>query len=169
MRFRDAHLRAVHARIARITPAPRVGLTDAPSQRGVAPERLPSPELCSALRAAMRAPFDAAAAAAGTPDAAMYEGSPDAAPLRFAIVETDRGYVFGLVTCAPAAAPGGGRVWALKPHNYCAGLPFELAQLAVNLATGALPKCSKSKHSSGLNFGCRCLQLRLVTGCQDGG
>lgn len=93
-------------------------------RRGHAPGRLPSPQLVAAVSAAMRV--------AEQPPA---EG-PD---LRFVVLETDRGFLFSLLTCSPAGCPMTDVVWARKPHNYSAGLPFSLARLAVNLATGLQP------------------------------
>jgi hypothetical protein len=81
-----------------------------------------------------------------------------------------RSYLFGLVTCAPEASPGGGRVWALKPHNYCAGLPFPLAALAVNLATrlraGACAVVDPCAGSGTLLFAAACAGARAVAGVE---
>ncbi len=70
-----------------------------PAQRGAAPQRLPSPQLVTALRDAMRRPGEAPAPAAATDDHANAGAAPpdeDASePLRFTVVETDRGRVAG--------------------------------------------------------------------------
>ena len=129
------------------------------AQRGAASDRLPSPELLVAVRNSMRI------------DASIGDSSfPSVPPLAFVILETERGFLFGLVTCAPAASPALPSVWAGKPHNYCAGLPLPLATLAVNLAT-ALEPSSKTVvdpccGSGTLLFAAMCLGAGAVAGVE---
>jgi len=66
----------------------------------------------------------------------------DGPDLRFVVLETDRGFLLALLSCSPAGCPMTDQVWARKPHNYSAGLPFSLARLAVNLATGLCAGCT---------------------------
>ncbi len=90
--------------------------------------------------------------------------------ISFVVLETERGFLFGLVTCAPAASPALPSVWANKPHNYCAGLPLPLATLAVNLATGL--DCSNKTvvdpccGSGTLLFAAACLGAGAVAGVE---
>jgi hypothetical protein len=61
-------------------------------------------------------------------------------------------------------------VWALKPHNYCAGLPFPLAALAVNLATRLrASECAVVDPCTGsgtLLFAAACAGARAVAGVE---
>ncbi|KAK3275262.1 hypothetical protein CYMTET_16598 [Cymbomonas tetramitiformis] len=54
---------------------------------------------------------------------------------RFVVVEYDKGYIFGRVRYAPPELPEGAD-FSKKPHNFCAGLPPELAAVAVSIALG---------------------------------
>lgn len=90
--------------------------------------------------------------------------------ISFIVLETERGFLFGLVTCAPAASPALPSVWSNKPHNYCAGLPLPLATLAVNLAT-ALEPTNKTVvdpccGSGTLLFAAACLGAGAVAGVE---
>lgn len=127
------------------------------AQRGAASDRLPSPELLVAVRNAMRI-------------TASDDELTSLPRISFVVLETERGFLFGLVTCAPAASPALPSVWANKPHNYCAGLPLPLATLAVNLATGL--DCSNKTvvdpccGSGTLLFAAACLGAGAVAGVE---
>ena len=132
-----------------------------PTQRGAAADRLPSHELLAAVRNAMPA---------AARDYELHSSSCSLPRIDFVVLETDRGFLFGLVTCAPAASPALPAVWAEKPHNYCAGLPLPLATLAVNLAC-ALEPSSKSVvdpccGSGTVLFAAACLGAGSVAGVE---
>ena len=55
--------------------------------------------------------------------------------LRFVVIETSRGYVFGLTTFAPAPTPPRCD-WNRKPNNYSAGTRPEVAAAALNAVAG---------------------------------
>lgn len=131
-------------------------------RRGAATDRLPSPELVAEVRRAMHF--------ASSGDDELLQASVTTAPLRFLVLETTRGFLFGLVTCAPAPSPALPSVWASKPHNYSAGLPLPLATLAVNLATGLDPSLKTVVDpccgSGTLVFAAACLGTGSVAGVE---
>ena len=132
-----------------------------PTQRGAASHRLPSHELLAALRNAMPA---------AARDYELHSSSCNLQRIDFVVLETDRGYLFGLVTCAPAASPALPAVWAKKPHNYCAGLPLSLATLAINLATALEPESKTVVDpccgSGTVPFAAACLGAGSVAGVE---
>ena len=132
-----------------------------PAQRGAASDRLPSQELLAAVRNAMPA---------AARDYELHSSSCSLPRIDFVVFETGRGFLFGLVTYAPAASPALPAVWAEKPHNYCAGLPLPLATVAVNLAT-ALEPAGKTVvdpccGSGTLLFAAACLGAGSVAGVE---
>lgn len=96
-------------------------------RRGSLAGRLSSVALRARLGDAMRRPM------CNSPSLAAVDA------LRFAVVETDWGLLFGVVRFAPPSASAAPSAWASKPKNYCAGLPFELAALGVSIATQLQP------------------------------
>ena len=97
-------------------------------RRGVLASHVPSPELYALLSDAcgrgerrLRAPSRSRTAAEPV--------------LRFGVVETPSLCIFGLVVYAPIGEAAAAAVWSTRPHNYCAALPFNLARIAVNIAT----------------------------------
>ena len=129
-------------------------------QRGAAADRLPSLELLAAVRQAIALPSDEE----------LHSAVQSPPQISFVILETERGFIFGLVTCAPAASPALPSTWAQKPHNYCAGLPLPLATLAVNLATALEPSdktvVDPCCGSGTLLFAAACLGACSVAGVE---
>ena len=60
----------------------------------------------------------------------------EAETLRFAVVETARGYILGLTNFAPHPPPPACD-WNRKPNNYSAGTRMEIAAAALNAVVGA--------------------------------
>lgn len=98
------------------------------------PTRIPSPELYDAMRDAMEAwgggfKHGVYARFKNPNDPESIRGARET--LRFCVVETSAGYVFGLCTYAPPRFHA--KVdWSRKPNNYSAGTQPSIAGVAVN-------------------------------------
>ncbi len=120
---------------------------------------VPSPQLREMLRAAC-----------GRPCLLTSRGAAAADALRLVVLETLAGCVFGVITYAPASSAATDAAWTRKPHNYCAGMPLNLACLGVNLATGLHPQgavvADPCCGSGTVLFAAACLGAASVAGVE---